>query len=104
MPERGTHPVDGDHLREPVWIEIRKVLMQCWDPIGVSDEPFASDEYDAYIPRIKALLRAGTTVQGLATYLDSIATERMGFTSQRERCRPAAEALLPLRTRLDPLV
>ncbi len=29
---------------------IRKILMEEWDPIGVSDIPEAQDEYDSYIP------------------------------------------------------
>ena len=85
MPEPGSFPVDGDHLREPAWIEIRKVLMQHWDPIGVRDEPFAADEYDAYIPKIKALLRRGTSVDELMDFLHEIATQRMGLTPQKER-------------------
>ncbi len=48
-------PVEGDYLRAPVWVEIRNVLMEYWDPIGVRDETFAADEYEAYIPKIKAL-------------------------------------------------
>ena len=55
----GSHPVEGDYLRQPVWINIRTVLMEHWDPIGVSEMPEAADEYDSYIPNIKALLRAG---------------------------------------------
>jgi hypothetical protein len=102
MPEPGTHPVGGDHLREPVWIEIRKVLMQHWDPIGVKDEPFAADEYDKYIPKIKALLRKGTTVEELMDSLDDTATQRMGFVPQRDGGRNAAERLLPLSAGLPP--
>ena len=43
--------VEGDELREPVWIQIRTILMEHWDPIGISDEPNAADEYDLYIPK-----------------------------------------------------
>jgi hypothetical protein len=102
MPEPGTHPVEGDHLREPVWIEIRKVLMQHWDPIGVRDEPFAADEYDSYIPKIISILRRGASAEELIDYLDEIETRRMGFDSQRERGRNAAERLLPLSAGLAP--
>ncbi len=94
-------PVEGDDLREPVWLEIRRVLMASWDPIGVVDEPFAANEYDNYILKIEALLRSGTTVEALMDYLEWVASQRMGFTSQRERARPAAERLLPLRVLLN---
>jgi hypothetical protein len=77
--------------------------MCSWDPIGVRDEPFAADEYEAYIPGIKALLRRGTTASELIAYLDRVAHERMGFTGQPERCRKAAEELLLMEPLLEPL-
>jgi hypothetical protein len=94
------HPVEGDELREKVWLDIRKVLMEDWDPIGVSEEPFATNEYDNYIPKIKALLRANASTETLMDYLDWVATERMGFTSQRDKGRPAAERLRLLASEL----
>jgi hypothetical protein len=70
--------------------------MADWDPIDVRDEPCAADEYEAYIPKIKALLRRGTSIQELMEYLDEVATQRMGLTPQRERGRTASEHLLSL--------
>lgn len=102
MSAPGRHPVEGDHLREDVWIQIRNVLMDHWDPIGIRDEPGAANEYEAYIPKIKALLRAGASIEEMMDYLDWVASERMGFTSQREQGRPAAEYLLQLASRLQP--
>jgi hypothetical protein len=37
-----------DELRE-IDSAIRRILMEKWDPIGVSDEPQAADEYNSYI-------------------------------------------------------
>ena len=90
------HYVEGDELREAIWIEIRTVLMEHWDPIGVNGEPFATNEYDSYIPKIKALLRAKASVEVIMDFFDYVATERMGFTSQREQGRSAAERLASL--------
>lgn len=103
MPEPGTHPVQGDHLRESVWIEIRTVLRQHWDPIGVAEEPGAADEYYGYIPKIKSRLRSGASIEVLMDYLDWIASARMSFTPQRERGRLAAHQLVALRSHLEPL-
>jgi hypothetical protein len=97
------HPVDGDHPREPLWIEIRDVLMKHWDPIGVADEPFAADEYDGYIPQVKALMRAHEAVDPLMDYLHEVEVKRMGLKTHREVTRTAAEHLLTLRTKLSPL-
>jgi hypothetical protein len=39
--------------------ELRRLVMSCWDPIGVADFPEAADEYDGYLPRIFAVLWSG---------------------------------------------
>ena len=96
-----SHYVEGDELREPVWIGIRAILMEHWDPIGVNGRSGATNEYDSYIPKIKALLRAKALVEEIMDFLDSVATERMGFTSQRELCRVAAERLILLWSALE---
>src|SRR5271165_827099 len=36
--------------------EIRRVLFNVWDPIGIRDEPNAQDEYNGYIGRVYELL------------------------------------------------
>lgn len=35
---------------------IREVLLRAWDPIGISDDPDAQDEYDGYVWVIYGLL------------------------------------------------
>ena len=37
-------------------VQIRRVLLHTWDPIGIQDEQNAQDEYDGYIGRIYGLL------------------------------------------------
>ena len=32
--------------------QIRRVLLNVWDPIGVKNEPNAQDEYDGYLGEI----------------------------------------------------
>jgi len=59
---------------------IRGVLMAKWDPIGVSDEPQAADEYDGYIWGIYGLLKRGANDEEIAEHLLKIETERMGLT------------------------
>jgi len=78
--------------------------MECWDPVGVCGAAFATDEYESYVPKTKALLRAGAPVDTLIDYLDRIATDGMGLTSERECGRQAAEKLLPLALLLTPLM
>ena len=54
--------------------------MRDWDPIGVSDEPGAQDEYDDYAAHIcSRLLDDSSTDAELAAYLAHIETEWMGL-------------------------
>jgi len=76
---------------------IREVLMKCWDPIQVQDEPGASDEYDSYIDGVFRLLARGATDSEVAEHLATIERDSMGYSTQ-------AEALLPVARRLKQLV
>jgi hypothetical protein len=91
------HYVEGDELRDALWLAVRKILMEEWDPIGVCGEPNATNEYDSYIPKLKAFLVARSGIDPILDSLDWVASERMGFTSQREQRRPAAESLCKLK-------
>jgi hypothetical protein len=68
-----------EQLRE-IESAIRRILMAKWDPIGVSDEPNAADEYDSYIWGIYKLLERGADDKEIADHLLKIETERMGLT------------------------
>ena len=57
----------------------RKVLMTCWDPIGVIDIPEAQDEYDSYIGQIAHLLIEEKTDKQIAEKLLSIELGEMGI-------------------------
>jgi len=72
--------------------ELRNVLLELWDPIGVADEPLARDEYDGYIGRIADRLRRGSSVDDVAAFLSS-ATLDMGLPPDQARDRRVAAAL-----------
>lgn len=48
-----------------------EVLHYIWDPIGVSGEPGARDEYSSYLPKVFALVRDNATAEEIAKYLVS---------------------------------
>jgi hypothetical protein len=83
---------------------VREVLLREWDPIGIEAIPGADDEYDAYIGTVCVMLAdEAATKQVLATYLLSVATERMGMEPSPDlahRCDCAAGALAAMRPRL----
>jgi hypothetical protein len=58
-------------------IQIRRILMSEWDPIGVSDNPDAADEYDAYIGGIYELLDGGASKAAIFAHLRGIEVDRM---------------------------
>ncbi len=49
--------------------EIRRILMERWDPIGVRDEPMAADEYDEYATQLFGLLARGASDDQVVGYL-----------------------------------
>ncbi len=64
-------------------VEIRHILMEKWDPIGVKDEPLAADEYDSYIGEIFEMLKRKVSVRQLTEYLQQIETQNMGVADAK---------------------
>jgi hypothetical protein len=80
---------------------VAKILLRDWDPIGVRDFPEASDEYDAYVPGIFALLSTHPSVEAVAAHLVAIETDRMGMAPASTSSRlPVARLLLGLATEI----
>ena len=59
--------------------EIRRVLLDVWDPIGIRDEPNAQDEYDSYLGQVFELLIVRSSDRQLAEYLFEIVHDHMGL-------------------------
>ena len=60
-------------------IQIRRVLLDVWDPIGIKDEPNAQDEYDSYIGAVCELLTGDSPDRKLAEYLFTVVHDHMGL-------------------------
>src|SRR3954447_12365351 len=74
--------------------ELRELLFWRWDPIGVSGSfPNARDEYDAYAPRVAALLRGGASAEAIDAHLEQVAVERMGLAPGRPRAAVGTEVV-----------
>ena len=74
-------------------VQIRHVLMDVWDPIGVRDSPSAWDEYDGYIGRLYELLVDKASDSDLTEYLYWAAHENMGLDVTRSDMANTVEAL-----------
>lgn len=68
--------LDKKRSRE-IRCEIRRILMSEWDPIGVSDTPEATDEYDSYIGGVYDLLERRAIEADICAHLRNIEVDRM---------------------------
>ncbi len=69
------------HSNERVWtakLQMRRVLLEEWDPIGIRDEPLAQDEYDSYLRHIYDLLARDASDLQIAHHLNQLETVSMG--------------------------
>ena len=72
--------------------ELRRLLMEEWDPIGVRGIPEAADEYDGYLGPIASRLREEASAEEIARYLTDVEEERMGLVPS-PATRPRNDAL-----------
>jgi hypothetical protein len=86
-------------------VDVRRILMDEWDPIGVQDVPGTAHEYDRYGRVIGLMLFQGVRLAELEIYLHRVRMDYMGIsagvTGEREpmvlqRERRTAQALLRL--------
>lgn len=75
---------------------IRRVLMEEWDPIGVSDIPEAADEYDGYVPTIYKLLIRRAPAHEVFDYLWWAETDHMCLCGNRQATEAVAARLVDL--------
>jgi hypothetical protein len=73
--------------------DIRQVLVQNWDPIGIADIPEAHDEYDSYIPEIARMIVRRGSADDIAKLLLA-AEQNMGVEPNADRASEVARRLL----------
>lgn len=87
-----TLPTELDRRRaREITLEIRKILLKDWDPIGVEHAPQAQDEYDSYVGRIYRVLASRPSREEVVEYLRQVESARMGLHAGPERLRRIAE-------------
>jgi len=75
---------------------IRRVLLNEWDPIGVSEIMEAQDEYDSYVGAVYRMLITRKSKTDIFDYLWWLETEHMGLTGNRRSTEYIAERLAKL--------
>jgi hypothetical protein len=77
--------------------EIRHVLMNVWDPIGINDQPACADEYDSYLAGVLDLLMRREDDNTIAKHLAEIVTYRMDLSATAGSMLPTVRALRAIR-------
>jgi hypothetical protein len=77
--------------------EIRRVLVDVWDPIGIKDVSNAQDEYDGYIGGVFELLNSGRSDEEISAYLWKVIEERIHIHPARGATQETVKALRRIR-------
>ncbi|MBK8725237.1 MAG: hypothetical protein IPL96_04040 [Holophagaceae bacterium] len=85
-----THPKSYEELTR----RVDEVLHYVWDPIGVSPDPEARDEYSSYVPSVISRLLSGEDANKIGLYLDQLAVEQMELPSNLEHSIQVATTLI----------
>jgi hypothetical protein len=85
-------------MKDKLLQRIDEVLYYLWDPIGVSDEPNARDEYSNYITSIYSLLINDKSKEIISQTLSTIMTKNMGLTDNKDKCDEIADLLIRHKT------
>jgi hypothetical protein len=85
-----------------VYREVRRILWEEWDPIGVRRHGGPDDEYDSYAATLSRFVLDGRDEHKIAEHLARLETDAMGLSySDPERNRQVARLLIALRLNHD---
>jgi hypothetical protein len=83
------------NARDTIKSQIRRVLLEDWDPHDALRRPEAHGTYDAYVEPLAALLSKGADEEAVIDWLADREQETMCFPSLgRERLRRVARRLV----------
>ncbi len=71
-------------------VEVERILLTKWDPVGVKGEPMAECEYGSYAGTVASMLAHGSTEDAVADYLRRVEHERLGIGTDPGRCHEVA--------------
>ncbi|MBI2742634.1 MAG: hypothetical protein HYX48_01805 [Chlamydiales bacterium] len=73
--------------------KINILLLEKWDPIGISNTPGAEDEYHQYANDVYEIIKHSETYIPLFDYLWKIETEHMGLRGNKQKTEAFARLL-----------
>jgi hypothetical protein len=80
---------------------VDEVLHYVWDPIGVSGGPRARDEYFSYLPKVYAMVKAGSEPEPIAHYLSEVCNNVIGLPANAEHNLKVGRILVDWREAID---
>jgi len=75
-------------------VRVNEIMHYIWDPIGVSDEPAARDEYDSYSMQVFSLLIKNSSVIEITEFLTQTSADQMGLLKNVEHDQKVAGILM----------
>ena len=77
---------------------VDEILYYKWDPIGISDDAWARDEYYGYLPTVfRMVIRPDISEHEIAAHLTEITVSRMGMKPNEAHDLSIARLLLSIR-------
>jgi hypothetical protein len=71
-------------------VEVERILLTKWDPVGVKGNPMAEGNYCRYAGTVTKMLVSGSTAEAVADYLRRVETEWLKIGPDAGRCETAA--------------
>ena len=84
-------------VEKELYHRVDEILHYIWDPIGVSDNPTARDEYHSYLPRVFKLVVDESKEYEIAAYLTTLESGSMGLSANQKKAIEVARLLLDTR-------
>lgn len=78
---------------------VRSILIETWDPLGVSGAPGAAHEYDQQAVVVVEMLEGQREMAEIADFLLRAERDLVGQDADPEMCAKAAAVLVALRTK-----
>jgi hypothetical protein len=79
---------------QELYKRVDEVLHYIWDPIEVSGEPYARDEYYSYLPKVFSMLLQNINESEIIDYLIDVQTNWMTIKASREKVKEVVSILI----------
>lgn len=86
--------MNKDIYQQALKLRIDEVLHYVWDPIGISNEPLARNEYSSYTDLVLQAVLEHKTADEIAAILDTICAEHLGIDTNEGHSSEVAALII----------